>query len=144
MGWLKKRKEEQDRQRAAELLTRLAKKTGKKLVVDPLTGKILELARVKAVREYRKQLAKNKRLCVVCNKEPMVRPGYVHPGCAMQLLGQIQPKTIAELDSPEGRRYADTWGYGLMSALGCGCDIIGWHTCERFRGLYSWQIDEYE
>lgn len=139
---LSKKNKDKDEKLSGKALLEFAKKAGKKLVVDPVSGKILMPAKIKAVDAYCKQLAKNNRLCVECGREPMVKPGYVHAGCARAVMERSQPKTIAEIDSFAGRYYADTWGYGLMSALGCGCDILGPHTCEQYLNKYSWDIKE--
>jgi hypothetical protein len=119
----------------------LLKKAGKKLVINPVTGAIGNVAMAKTVGKYKKSLERNNMLCPECGKG-VSKANSVHPRCAMAALDNIQPTLIADLNKPGGRNTADTWNLGTDTGIkGCDCNKNwAWHEC---KGLQGQRIDGY-
>lgn len=70
-----------------DMLKRAASATGRKLVVDPVSGKIQNMRAVRAVQAYKANMAANGQACPQCGKAS--RKGYFCRGCALGVAAQL-------------------------------------------------------
>ena len=68
-------------------LKQAASATGRKLLVDPVTGKIQNMKAVQRVAAYKANLAANGNGCPQCGK--VARKGYFCRGCALGVAAQL-------------------------------------------------------